>query len=95
MMLTLHGTLINVYESPKGVTKEGKDYGGQNRIQVMAENVLQNGEKKVELVDLTVDDVTNYKSQISKPVRVPVGVYVSAGKLSYYVLKAPQAATAA
>lgn len=93
-MLTLHGTLINVYEAPKGVSKEGKEYGGQSRIQIMAENVLQNGEKKVELVDLTVEDTKPFIGSLQKLVRVPVGVFVSAGKICYYVLKSVGASAA-
>ena len=32
------------FETPKGVTKDGKDYGGESKIQVMYENTLANGE---------------------------------------------------
>ena len=33
-MLTLNGTVANIYEAPKGVNKEtGEAYGGQHRIQ--------------------------------------------------------------
>ena len=44
-MLVLEGILINVFETPKGVTKDGKEYGGESKIQVMYENTLANGEK--------------------------------------------------
>lgn len=91
-MLTLNGTVANIYEAPKGVNKEtGEAYGGQHRIQVMCENTLKNGEKRIELVDLSVDDVTSYREAIGKPVRVPVGVYVNAGKPAFYALKKQQA----
>ena len=47
-MLTLNGTVANIYEAPKGVNKEtGEAYGGQHRIQVMCENTLKNGEKRI------------------------------------------------
>ena len=29
-MLVLEGILINVFETPKGLTKEGKEYGGES-----------------------------------------------------------------
>ena len=45
VMLVLEGILINVFETPKGVTKDGKEYGGESKIQVMYENTLANGEK--------------------------------------------------
>ena len=44
VMLVLEGILINVFETPKGVTKDGKEYGGESKIQVMYENTLANGE---------------------------------------------------
>jgi hypothetical protein len=92
-MLTLNGTVANIYEAPKGVNKEtGEAYGGQHRIQVMCENTLKNGEKRIELVDLTVDDVTTYREAIGKPVSVPVGVYVASGKPAFYALKGQQRA---
>ena len=31
-MLVLEGTLINVFETPKGVTKDGKEYGGESKF---------------------------------------------------------------
>ena len=87
-MLTLNGTVLNIYESPKGTNKQtGEVYGGQHRIQVMCENTLQNGQKRMEMVDLTIGDVSPYRQLLGKPVRVPVGVYVVAGKPSFYAIK--------
>lgn len=87
-MLTLNGTLANIYESPKGVNKTtGEAFGGQHRLQVMCENTLQNGEKRIELIDLTIDDVTPYREALGKPVSVSVGVYINAGKPAFYALK--------
>ena len=87
-MLTLNGTVLNIYESPKGTNKQtGEVYGGQHRIQVMCENTLQNGQKRMEMVDLTISDITPYRQRIGKPVSVPVGVYVVAGKPSFYAIK--------
>lgn len=87
-MLTLSGTLANIYEAPKGINKEtGEAYGGQHRIQLMCDNTLKNGEKRIELVDLNVDDVNPYRQVIGKPVRLPVGVFVANGKPMFYALK--------
>lgn len=87
-MLTLNGQVANIYESVKGVNKTtGEVFGGQHRIQIMCENTLQNGEKRIELVDLTIDDVTPYRDAIGKPVSVPVGVYINSGKPAFYALK--------
>jgi len=87
-MLTLNGTVVNVYESPKGVNKTtGEAYGGKHRIQLICNNTLQNGEKRVELVDLTVEDAMLYRDAVGKPVSVPVGVYVRGGKPMFYALR--------
>ena len=75
-MLVLEGILINVFETPKGVTKDGKEYGGESKIQVMYENTLANGEKRTEMETLTVAD-TSLPQQENSPVRVPVALNVS------------------
>jgi hypothetical protein len=87
-MLTLNGSVANIYESPRNVNKStGEEYGGQHRIQLMCENTLKNGQKRIELIDLTVDDVTPYKDSLGAKIRVPVGVYVLSGKPAFYALK--------
>ena len=50
--------MINVFETPKGLTKDGKEYGGESKIQVMYENTLANGEKRTEMETLTVADTS-------------------------------------
>jgi hypothetical protein len=87
-MLTLNGKILNIYEAPKGVNRDtGEAYGGQNRIQLMCENMLRNGELRMELVDLSVDEVERYRGMVGQSVAVPVGVYVSSGKPFFYALK--------
>ena len=56
--VNLEGILINVFETPKGVTKDGKEYGGESKIQVMYENKLANGEIRTEMETLTVTDTS-------------------------------------
>ena len=40
-MFVLKGTLINVFQTPKGKTKDGEEYGGDSRIQVLHERTLK------------------------------------------------------
>ena len=40
-MYILKGKLINIFETPKGKTKDGEDYGGDDRIQIMHETSLR------------------------------------------------------
>jgi hypothetical protein len=91
-MLTLSGIVANIYKSPPGVNKTtGEAFGNQDRIQIMCENILQNGQKRVELIDLTIGDVTPYQGCLNKPVSVSVGVYVNAGKPAFFALKTQKA----
>ena len=52
-MLILEGILINVFETPKGLQRTAKEYGGESKIQVMYENKLANGEIRTEMETLT------------------------------------------
>lgn len=80
-MFLLQGKLINIFETPKGKTKDGENYGGDDRIQVMHETMLINGGKRVDLVDLTVSDIAPYKDKINATVSIPVTLSVWQGKL--------------
>lgn len=87
-MLTLHGQVIGVFETPRGVNKEtGEEYGGQWKVQLMAENVLKNGQRRRELVDLTVDDPGPFQSLEGRDVRVPVGAFVAGKTIRYFHLR--------
>lgn len=87
-MLLLVGQVMNTFEAPKGVNKEtGETFGGTPRVQIMAENELQNGDKRLDLVNLSVDDQTLYESLKGIRVAVPVGAYVSKGSVAFYALK--------
>lgn len=87
-MLLLNGQIINVFDTPESTDKKsGEIRESKFRIQIMAENELQNGQKRVDLVNLTVDDHKLYKSLQGQNVRVPVGVFVSGTAVQFYALK--------
>lgn len=87
-MLLLCGTVMNTFEAPKGVNKTtGEAYGGKPRVQIMAENELQNGEKRLDLVNLTVEDQTSFDSLKGQRVAVPVGAFINNGAVAFYVVK--------
>ena len=82
-MFILSGTLINIFESEKGKNeRRRKEYGGDFKLQILHENTLRNGEKRADLVELTVSDTSPYKEKLNAPVSVPVAVSVWQGKLS-------------
>ena len=81
-MFMLSGKLINIFETPKGKTKEGEEYGGDFKLQILHENTLRNGEKRADLVELAVSDTTPYRDKLNATVNVPVAVCVWQGRLS-------------
>lgn len=87
-MLTLNGTVANVYASAQSTDREtGEVRESKPRVQIMAENTLQNGQKRLELVNLTVEDPEPYRKLQNRAVRVPVGVFVTNNGIQFYALK--------
>lgn len=87
-MLTLNGQIINVFDTPESTDKKtGEIREAKFRIQLMAENELQNGQKRFELVNLAVDSPEVYKPLKGHHVRVPVGIYASGSAVHFYALK--------
>jgi hypothetical protein len=87
-MLTLNGQIINVFDTPESTDKKtGEVRESKFRIQIMAENELQNGQKRFDLVNLSVDDPATYKPLKGQFVRVPVGAFVNGQSVQFYALK--------
>lgn len=79
-MLTLNGTVLNVYDNPQRTDKKtGEVIPATSRVQLQAENTLQNGQKRIELIDLKVTNAEVFRKLLNRPVRVPVGVFATAG----------------
>lgn len=86
-MLTLNGVVLNVFDSPASTDrKTGEIRPASTRVQVQAENTLENGQKRFDMVTLKVKDGEVYKKLVGKPVRVPVGAFVANGSILYYAL---------
>lgn len=87
-MLTLNGIVQNVFRKSGGHDKKtGEIIPASDHVQVMAENTLPNGEKRMELVTLKVEHPDAYRKLMGKPVRVPVGAFVSGMAVQFYALK--------
>ena len=90
-MLMLHGTILNIYETPTGTNREtGETYGGQHRVQLMTDTILRNGEERRELVDLNVRDVRPFHELRGEAVAVPVGVFANGSTVRYFHLAAAE-----
>lgn len=91
-MLTLNGIVQNVFRKSGGTDKKtGEIIPASDHVQVMAENMLQNGEKRIELVTLKVETPDAYRALLGRPVRVPVGAFVSGTNVQFYALKGQSA----
>lgn len=86
-MLTLNGTLQNVFAKPESKDeKTGEIRPASLHAQILAENVTQNGEKKLEMVTLKVHTEA-FRALEGKKIRIPVGAFVANGGIIYYSLR--------
>jgi hypothetical protein len=88
-MLTLNGVVQNVFTKPVSTDKvTGEVRAATENAQILAENILESGEKRLEMVTLKVHAGAVYRKLIGQAVRVPVGAFVANGTIMYYALKA-------
>lgn len=91
-MLTLNGQVMNVFDTPESSDpKTGEVRPASVRVQIHAENTLENGQKRFELVTLKVPDGEVYRKLAGQTVRVPVGAFVSGKSIVYYALRSEPA----
>ena len=89
-MLTLNGIVQNVFRKGESKDKEtGEIRPASDNVQILAENITPEGEKRLEMVTLKVQAGDAYRKLVGKPVRVPVGAFVPAGSstIMFYALK--------
>jgi len=85
-MLTINGVLVNVYTAP-AAKREGSEE--KDKIQILGEVPLQNGEHRKELVTITVPDANKYKGREGEEIKLPVGVFSpNKGSVIFFVVKA-------
>jgi hypothetical protein len=87
-MLTLNGIVQNVFRKAESKDREtGEIRPASDQVQILAENVLENGEKRLEMVTLKVQSGDAYRKLVGRFVRVPVGAFIANGSLLFYALK--------
>lgn len=93
-MLTLNGIVQNVFAKAASTDKAtGEIRPATTHAQILAENILESGEKRLEMVTLKVHAPDAFRKLVGQAVRVPVGAFVSGTNIQYYSLKnesAPQ-----
>ncbi len=94
-MLLLQGQMLNSFERPAFTNREtGEVRPSAHSVQVLCENRLRNGEIRMELVTLTVDDIGPYKGRETEIVQVPVGCFVNGSVVQFYATKGAKPAFA-
>lgn len=87
-MLQITGKVINVFTTPKGVDKDGKEFDERHKVQLLGEIALPDGGSKVGLMDLTVTDLAEWKAVEGMNVTIDVGAFAPAkNTIIYFVLK--------
>ena len=87
-MLTLNGLLDNVFNTPASTDKKtGEIRPATVRAQLYAQNQLENGERRLELVTIKVSDYQAYKALQGKQVSIPVGAFVANNTILYFEQK--------
>ncbi|OHD97653.1 MAG: hypothetical protein A3K14_00285 [Sulfurimonas sp. RIFCSPLOWO2_12_FULL_36_74] len=82
-MIIIKAKLFGVYISSDFTKEDGTVVIGKPKLQLLGEVTLKNGEKKSELLDISIpkEKLNLYKDKIGSTVEVEVGVI---GKCSYY-----------
>jgi len=90
-MLLLSGQVFNVFRTDKKTTKDGAEYGGDDKVQLLADVVLENGTVRRELFDLKVPDGSIFEKNKSLDVKIPVGAFSPAkGNIVFYMTGEPE-----
>ena len=89
-MLTLNGQVMNVLEVPEGKKRDGTEYGGYHQVQLLCEEPLKNGEKRMNLFTLSCDNPEPFKKAQGRPVSVSVGAFARGSQIHFYLQKGTQ-----
>ena len=87
-MLTLNGVVQNVFSKAQTIDKAtGEIRPASFHAQILAENILESGEKRLDMVTLKVHAAGVFSKLVGQHVRVPVGAFVNGSSIQYYSLK--------
>ncbi len=87
-MLQITGKIINVFTQQGGKGKDGTEYEDRHKVQLMGKVALPNGDVKMDLMDLTIQDVSDWDGLQGEKVSIDVGAFApSKGNIIYFVSK--------
>jgi len=87
-MLQISGKVINVFTNEAGKNKEGEDFAERHKVQLMGERSLPNGDVQMDLMSLTIHDLSDWNDMQGKEISIDVGAFAPAkGNIIYFVSK--------
>ena len=87
-MLQITGKGINVFTQEGGESKDGTEYAERHKVQLMGERALPNGDIQMDLMDLTIQDLSDWNETQGKTISIDIGAFSpSKGNIIYFVSK--------
>jgi hypothetical protein len=86
-MLTLRGRVVNVLRHQARTGRDGKEYPAYAQVQMMVEEPLQDGQKRLGVQTLSIDEPGPFEPLQGLEIQVPIGAYVRNGVLALFLQK--------
>lgn len=83
-MLTITGTVVNVLRHAEREF-QGKKRDAYNQVQLMVSETLQDGQERIGVQTLSTDHPEAFEALKGQEIAVPVGAYVRAGAIAYFM----------
>jgi len=88
-MFTVSGKVINVFDQQGKVDQDTGEVGETTpRLQLLGNMPMPNGEMRMDMITVKVENKKVYEALEGKEIRLPIGVFApSKGQIVYYVPK--------
>lgn len=87
-MVTMTGRLVNTFKANDGKDPEtGAIREGKDKIQVMGAMPMESGEARMQLIDLTCNELPLFKPLQGKNISFPVSATAMGGNLYWFIPK--------
>ena len=91
-MFTVMGKVVHVFDQPGRLDKEtGEITPDTVRLQMMGEMPVPNGETRLDLITVKIENKEAYEKLKGKEIRLPVGAFAPAkGQIIYFLPRGSQ-----
>ena len=87
-MLQIAGKVINLVTIDGGKDKEGNEIAEKHKVQLLGNVALPSGDTKHDLMDLSVENLSDWVGLQGKDVAIDIGAFApSKGNIVYFVRK--------